>query len=60
MKKRIKDLTLIEANKYCTSNTCNKKCKFAKYDICMLNYILTHPLNDKEIIKMLERKKDIE
>ena len=37
MKKKIKDLTLEEANKICQShkkNRCDYKCPFYKYDSC--------------------------
>lgn len=60
MKKKIKDLTLIEANKYCCSRKC-EGCPFQdeKDEVCLLDYIAGFQL-EKWYGDILEREVEID
>ena len=59
MKKKIKDLTLIEANKYCYSRPC-ENCPFqdSRDDVCLLDYIAGFRL-EKLFGKLLDMEVEI-
>ncbi len=59
MKKKIKDLTIIEVNKYCRSKKC-ENCSFVSDDkYCLLHYISTDSL-EKWFAKALETEVEID
>ena len=59
MKKKIKDLTIIEANKYCSSRNC-ENCPFQdEEECCLLEYIDGYYI--KKIFKeVLEREVEVD
>lgn len=60
MKKKIKDLTLIETNKYCRTRRC-ENCPFVSDDDdCLLDYISSgYPL-EKWFAEVLEREVEVD
>lgn len=59
MKKLIKDLTLLEANKYCRQHSCFKGCPFHHKDEGCLLAVLTEKLS-KRYQEVMEREVDID
>ena len=59
MKKKIKDLTLIEANKYCLLRNC-ENCPFAdEKEYCLLDFIAGNYI-EKLFKEILEREVEID
>ena len=57
MKKKIKDITLKEANKICLGHTCNKNCPFFQGSVdqmCVLEQVAGFPICSSDLEKEVE------
>ena len=59
MKKKIKDLTLIEANNYCHSKSCVENCPFLFDKKNCLLYFFTSSWKDELVKETLEKEVEI-
>ena len=61
MKKKIKDITLEEANKICLGHTCNKNCPFFQGSVdqmCILEQVAGFPIRSSDLEEVIDNEEN--